>query len=156
VTGPKFQLERVHGAPVSSEEILADMRRAAGLAGTTVLSQKRYSEFGKYDPTTASRRFGTWNKAVVAAGLEIANELNISHERLSRTLCACGSIMGGSRGKPNSVDRRPSLPMVLTGGVSVLGCTPCPSLWTTQILKNSGLQISSKPRPVAKLRAIRR
>ncbi|HXY57793.1 MAG TPA: HNH endonuclease [Methylocystis sp.] len=82
MTSPRFQLERVHGAPVSSEEILTDMRRAAGLAGTTVLSQRLYSELGKYDPTTASRRFGTWNKAVVAAGLEIANELNISDERL--------------------------------------------------------------------------
>jgi hypothetical protein len=45
-----------------------------------------YSEFGKYDPTTASRRFGTWNKAVIAAGLEVANEINISDERLFENL----------------------------------------------------------------------
>ena len=79
---PKFRLERVQGAPVSNEEILSDIRRAAELAGTTVVSQRLYSEYGQYDPTTASRRFGTWNKAVIAAGLEIANEINITDERL--------------------------------------------------------------------------
>ena len=78
----KFQLERVQGAPVSNEKILTDIRHAATLAGTNVISQRLYSEFGKFDPTTASRRFGTWNKAVIAAGLEVANEINISDARL--------------------------------------------------------------------------
>jgi hypothetical protein len=78
----KFRLERVQGAPVADQELLADMRCAAQLAGTDVLSQRLYTEFGRYDPTTASRRFGSWNKAVVAAGLQIANEINISDERL--------------------------------------------------------------------------
>jgi hypothetical protein len=82
----KFQLERVQGAPVSNDEILADIQRAATLAGTRVISQRLYSEFGKFDPTTASRRFGTWNKAVVAAGLEVANEINISDDRLFENL----------------------------------------------------------------------
>jgi hypothetical protein len=67
----KFQLD----------EILTDIRRAATLAGTKVISQRLYSEFGKFDRTTASRRFGTWNKAVVAAGPEVANEINISDDR---------------------------------------------------------------------------
>lgn len=78
----KFKLERVQGAPVADGEILADMRRAAKLAETEILSQRLYKEIGRYDPTTASRRFGSWNKAVVAAGLKIANEINISEERL--------------------------------------------------------------------------
>ncbi|MGH6935844.1 MAG: homing endonuclease associated repeat-containing protein [Methylocella sp.] len=82
----RFQLERVQGAPVSNDDILADIRHAATLAGTNILSQRLYSEFGKYDPTTASRRFGTWNKAVTAAGLEIANEINISDDRLFENL----------------------------------------------------------------------
>ncbi|HEX4113156.1 MAG TPA: HNH endonuclease [Stellaceae bacterium] len=82
----KFQLERVKGAPVSREDLLSDIRHAAELAGTNVISQRLYSEFGKYDPKTASRRFGTWNKAVIAAGLEIANEINITDERLFENL----------------------------------------------------------------------
>lgn len=82
----KFKLQRVQGAPVADQEILADMRHASQLAGTNVLSQRLYSEFGRYDPTTASRRFGSWNKAIAAAGLQIANEINISDERLFENL----------------------------------------------------------------------
>lgn len=82
----KFQLERVQGAPVSDDEILTDIRRAATLAGTKVISQRLYSEFGQFDPSTAARHFGTWNKAVVAAGLEVANEINISDDRLFENL----------------------------------------------------------------------
>lgn len=78
----KFQLERFPGAPVSTDDMLSDIRRVAELADTTVVSMKLYSQLGKYDPATAKRRFGTWNRAVTAAGLEIANELNISDERL--------------------------------------------------------------------------
>ncbi len=86
MSGSKFQLERVQGAPVTNEEILTDIRHAATLAGTNVVSQRLYSEFGKYDPRTAARRFGAWNKAVIAAGLEIANEINISDDRLFENL----------------------------------------------------------------------
>lgn len=82
MTNPKFQLERVSGTPVSSDEILSDIRRVAEQAGTRIVSQKLYSELGKYDPSTPTRRFGTWNKAVIAAGLDVANEINISDERL--------------------------------------------------------------------------
>lgn len=82
----KFRLERVHGAPVSNEEILTDIRHAATLAGTNVISQRLYSELGRISATTATRRFGTWNKAVIAAGLETANEINISDARLFENL----------------------------------------------------------------------
>lgn len=86
MTNPKFQLERVKGAPVSNDEILSDIRSVAERVGTKIVSQKLYSELGKYDCTTASRRFGTWNNAVIAAGLDIANEINISDERLFENL----------------------------------------------------------------------
>lgn len=82
MTNPKFQFERVSGTPVSSDEILSDIRRVAEQAGTKIVSQKLYTELGKYDPSTPTRRFGTWNKAVIAAGLDVANEINISDERL--------------------------------------------------------------------------
>lgn len=78
----KFRLERVSGAPVSNDEILSDLRRAAESAGTTIMTQKLYSEFGHYHPSTALRRFGTWNTAVLAAGLQIANEISYTDDRL--------------------------------------------------------------------------
>ncbi len=82
MSDPKFRLERVQGAPVSDEDILSDIRRVAELAATTVVSFRKYSECGKYNPGNAARRFGTWNNAVIAAGLEITNEINISDVRL--------------------------------------------------------------------------
>jgi len=82
MTNSKFQLARVNGSPVSSEELIADIRRVAKLTGTKIVSRKLYSEFGKYNPGTAARRFGSWNQAVTAAGLDVANELNYTDDRL--------------------------------------------------------------------------
>lgn len=90
----KFRLERVQGSPVSTEEILTDIRNVAQRSGTRIVSQKLYSELGKFDPTTASRRFGTWNKAVIAAGLDVANEINISDERLFENLMTLWEYYG--------------------------------------------------------------
>jgi hypothetical protein len=82
ISTSKFLLKRVQGSPVSDQDILGDLRRAAKLAGTEVLSQRLYAEFGTIDPTTARRRFGTWNEALAIAGLQIANEFNIPDGRL--------------------------------------------------------------------------
>src|SRR5438045_323306 len=46
----KFRLERVR-PPVSDEELVADIRRAANLAGTNVISFRLYRKSGNYDPT---------------------------------------------------------------------------------------------------------
>ena len=82
----KYELKRVKGAPVSSDEIMADIRHVAEKAGTRVVTQRLYSEYGNYNPTTVSRRFGSWNHAVVAAGLDAANELNYTNDRLFENL----------------------------------------------------------------------
>ena len=82
----KFQLERTKGAPVSSDELIADIRRVAELTEIKIISQKLYAKFGRYDPTTASRRFGSWNQAVIKAGLEVANEINYTDDQLYENL----------------------------------------------------------------------
>ncbi len=70
----KFELTRVKNAPVSNEDLLADLQHVAKILGVTKITQKLYSENGKYDETTVGRRFGTWNKALEAAGLSISNQ----------------------------------------------------------------------------------
>jgi hypothetical protein len=84
-TDTKFQLERVR-APVSDVELISDMRRVAELAGTNALSFRLYSESGNYHPSTVALRFGTWNKALIAAGLTIGSERDIADERLFENL----------------------------------------------------------------------
>jgi 5-methylcytosine-specific restriction endonuclease McrA len=78
----RFSLSRVSGAPVSDPELLADLRRVAeGLSQRTV-GQKQYRKLGKYDDTTVSRRFGSWNNGLLAAGLDMSNEVSIPDEKL--------------------------------------------------------------------------
>jgi 5-methylcytosine-specific restriction endonuclease McrA len=78
----KFQLSRSPNAPVSSAELLDDLQRAAEAAGTKSLGSKLYPKFGRYSVTTIRKRFGSWNHALIEAGLEISNEVYISDERL--------------------------------------------------------------------------
>src|SRR5580704_5168317 len=82
VIGGQFQLARVSGQPVCDAELLADLKSVASKLGATTVSQPHYRQYGRYDDTTAARRFGSWNKALLAAGLVLSNEKNISDERL--------------------------------------------------------------------------
>lgn len=75
---PKFQLKNVQGSHATTEELLADLKRVATESATNIIPQRLYSERGRYDPTTLNRRFGSWNKAVEAAGLTTANVVNYS------------------------------------------------------------------------------
>ena len=71
---------------VSDEELLADLRAVAARLGKETVGLKEYRKVGKYDDTTASNRFGSWNKALRAAGLTVSNEVDISDDRLFENL----------------------------------------------------------------------
>jgi len=77
-----FKIARVSGAPVSDEQLLADLREVAARLGKKTVGQKEYRRIGTYDDSTVSRRFGSWNEALRRAGLELANELDLSEEQL--------------------------------------------------------------------------
>lgn len=81
-TDMQFKIERVSGMQVSDDELLVDLQATAVNLGKDTVGQKEYRKFGKYDDSTATRRFGTWNGALAAAGLQISNEVGISDERL--------------------------------------------------------------------------
>jgi hypothetical protein len=63
-----FSLSRVSGAPVSDEDLIADLRRVAENISRPTVRQKQYRQLGKYAHTTLTNRFGSWNKANIAAG----------------------------------------------------------------------------------------
>ncbi|MHB8974775.1 MAG: homing endonuclease associated repeat-containing protein [Pirellulaceae bacterium] len=83
-----FKLARVSGQPVSDEELLADLRRVAETLGSSTVSMPKYREYGQYDDSNLAKRFGTWNNALINAGLSISNEVNISDERLFENILA--------------------------------------------------------------------
>lgn len=78
----KFQYSPPKNTPVSSEDLLRDLGLVAKKLSTEKLSQSLYSGHGKYNPTTISRRFGTWNNALFKANLSASNILNYSDEKL--------------------------------------------------------------------------
>lgn len=83
-----FKIVRVSGMPVSSEDLLADLLRVASATGKGTVGQKEYHKVGTYDYSTIIRRFGSWNKALVAADLSITNEVNIHDDKLFENLLA--------------------------------------------------------------------
>lgn len=83
---PRFELSRVQGMPVSNEEIILDLKRVANILGGDTVPLNKYGKVGRYDPRTVARRFSSWNKALITAGLKISNEINISDERLFENL----------------------------------------------------------------------
>lgn len=91
---PKFKLSRVSGAPVSNEELIADLQRVARLLNADTVPQKKYGVLGVFDYSTAINRFGSWNNALRLAGLSISNEVNISDERLFDNLLTLWQHLG--------------------------------------------------------------
>lgn len=75
-------MNRVSGQPVSDVDLLADLKQVATRLGSQSVSQPKYRECGKYADTTIARRFGSWNNALLKAGLMVSNEINISDARL--------------------------------------------------------------------------
>jgi hypothetical protein len=81
-----FRLSRVSGQPVSDAELLADIQRVALLPpASNFVTIEKYIEHGKFDSMTISRRFGTWNKGLLAAGISVSNEF-YSDEQLFENL----------------------------------------------------------------------
>ena len=90
----RFTLSRVSGAPVSTDELLVDVKRVAEHVDAIVLSARIYGEHGRFDPTTISRRFGSWNKAMAAAGLTGGNEPNYSDALLFENIMSLWEHFG--------------------------------------------------------------
>jgi hypothetical protein len=82
----KFQLSRSPNAPVSTADLLTDLQRVAEVVGSKSVSGTLYRKCGRCSDITVGKRFGSWNKALTAAGLEIAVERDISDERLFENL----------------------------------------------------------------------
>jgi hypothetical protein len=71
---------------ISDADLLADLTRVASSRSESVLKQRTYRDLGRFGVTTVIRRFGSWNAAVTAAGLDRTVERNISDEELFSAL----------------------------------------------------------------------
>ncbi len=66
----------------SAELLLADLRRVAEAISQSTVSIKQYRQLGKHDRFTLTSRFGSWKKALAAAGLGVSKNAGISDEIL--------------------------------------------------------------------------
>jgi hypothetical protein len=82
----EFKLKDFH-YNTSDEELLDDLRTAAYKLGRNNITSREYDETGKFTSGTIHRRFGTWNKALQIAGLDVTliKNQNISDKNLFET-----------------------------------------------------------------------
>jgi hypothetical protein len=71
---------------ISDDDLLADLCRVASDQSEQQVKQRTYKDHGKYGVTTVIRRFGSWNGAVKAAGLDTPIERNVPDAKLFAAL----------------------------------------------------------------------
>lgn len=57
-------------AQLNDEQLIDDLRRVSVLLGTMSFTSAEYKKYGEYSRDSYFKRFGTWNNALVSAGLE--------------------------------------------------------------------------------------
>lgn len=65
----KFELSRLP-RNCTNEEIIAEVKRVGSLFKKDVMSQDDFNKYAKISSSTARKRFGSWKKVLIAAGLE--------------------------------------------------------------------------------------
>jgi hypothetical protein len=89
--------------------------------GKATIGLKDYRRLGKYDDSTATKRFGSWNKALIAAGLPVLNEVDISDERLFENILVLWQHFGRQPRRSDLAHIRQSFRKVPTAAALDLG-----------------------------------
>jgi hypothetical protein len=86
---------------VSSAELIEDVRRVGRELGTNRVTLAQYSERGRFNRTTLTRRFGDWFKVLDNAGLKKTRNLGIADDELFENL---GNVWTELGRQPRYVD----------------------------------------------------
>jgi len=81
----KFEL-KPYNLGASDEDLISDLKKVAENLKSNSLSKKDYLKYGRFNYSTITRRFGSWNKAIGLAGLEIENFSKLSVDELLKDL----------------------------------------------------------------------
>jgi len=76
------------------DELLADLRAVAAKAGTDQVTYRIYENLGRFGCETLRKRFGSWNRALSAAGLQISKRHVIPRDDLISELAAAWMRLG--------------------------------------------------------------
>lgn len=80
-----FELQP-HHRDIPNEELISDLQRVGRLLNRNSVTIDQFNEHAKFHSTTLSRRFGSWFKALEAAGLEKTRNLHLTNEQLLENL----------------------------------------------------------------------
>jgi hypothetical protein len=82
----KYQLKDFN-RNIPDSELLEDLRRVAFKLGTEAISSRVYNDNGgNYTAGTIGARFGSWNNALIKAGLQVVNQREVSSKELFENL----------------------------------------------------------------------
>lgn len=79
---------------ITDKELLDDLRRVANLLGKTTLKYDEYPVHGRCASRIFETRFGSWNAALQAAGLEVGRRQDISDEELLDNMEHVWTLLG--------------------------------------------------------------
>ena len=66
---------------MDKEEVISELRRVASHLSADRLSQDQFEQYGKISLTTVKKKFGSWNKALTVAGMEITPGTTEFHQQ---------------------------------------------------------------------------
>ena len=75
----KFEL-RSNAKYFNDEELLNDLKQVAKTLNKDKVTQTEYQEHGQFSRSTFQNRFGSWNKALILAGLNTSLKQNIDEK----------------------------------------------------------------------------
>lgn len=82
----KYQLKQFN-RNILDDELIDDLKRVAEKLGLNKISSRQYNDNGaKYTAGTIVTRFGTWNKALEMADLNLVQQRDVSEEDLFKNL----------------------------------------------------------------------
>ncbi len=84
---------------VPNDVLLADLRKSARKNGKNYIGYDDYENNGRFHPATMCTRFGSWNEALVKAGLKVKKQWMIPEDNLLEELKRVWDSLGR---QPNS------------------------------------------------------
>ncbi|WP_439582432.1 homing endonuclease associated repeat-containing protein [Dyadobacter bucti] len=110
----KFYYQPPKSTPVLSDVLIEDLRFVAKQLNVTRVSQETYQKHGKFSTSLFKRRFGSWNKALLEANLEIVRVGIHTEEALFENILKVWQKKGG---QPTQSDMDDASISNITSGV---------------------------------------
>lgn len=82
------------GAQLSDQQMLDDLRRVADVTSKRYIPWRDYNSHGQFSSSSISKRFGTWKRALVEAGLDSEDTPKATKELLIEDLRRVAKICG--------------------------------------------------------------